>query len=184
VIARRIEPSFARLVKSRRMKSTYASAVAATAHARLTAMPVSNGPSIGGLVNRPFQERNAKLGSARRTATGIGSTWDASCIPSPPKAASSNPIGDRPKMTDASNPIAAKARIGASTQSQASRSFPAASAGDSRWPSRPVSGRLPTTSPPARPETASPGTHIRRTVRLASDLAMKIRRGERTATSR
>ena len=53
-------------------------------------------------------------------------------MPSPPKAGSSSPIGDRPKMTDASSPIAAKARIGASTQTQASRSFPAASPGDSR----------------------------------------------------
>ena len=34
------------------------------------------------------------------------------------------------------------------------------------------------------PETASPGTHSARTVRLASALARKIRRGERTATSR
>src|ERR1700748_2815620 len=34
------------------------------------------------------------------------------------------------------------------------------------------------------PETASPGTHNARTVRLASALAAKIRRGERTATSR
>src|ERR1700730_15378964 len=34
------------------------------------------------------------------------------------------------------------------------------------------------------PETASPGTPSARTVRLASALAAKIRRGERTATSR
>ena len=34
------------------------------------------------------------------------------------------------------------------------------------------------------PETASPGRHIIRTVRLASALPMKISRGERTATSR
>jgi hypothetical protein len=33
-------------------------------------MPVSNGPSIGGLVNRPFQERNAKLGRASRQHLG------------------------------------------------------------------------------------------------------------------
>ena len=142
------------------MKSRYASAVATTAHARLAATPASSEPSCGGLVNSPFQERNAKLGSVTRTAAGIGSTWDASCMPRPPKAGSSRPIGERPKMTDASSPIAAKARIGASAQSHASSSFPAASAGASWWPSRPVSGRLPTTSPPTMPETASPGTHI------------------------
>ncbi len=82
-------------------------------------------------MNRPFQERKAKLGSVTRTAAGMGSTWDAICMPSPPKAGSSRPIGERPKMTDASSPIAAKARIGASAQSHASSSFPAASIGPS-----------------------------------------------------
>ena len=49
----------------------------------------------------------------------------------------------------------------------------------------PVSGRMPEAAiPPTVAETARPGKPITMTVRLASALAAKIRRGERTATSR
>ena len=77
------------------------------------------------------------------------------------------------------------ASVGASAQAQASSTAPRALAGASRWPSRPTSGRLPTTArPPTMLETARPTTSARITVGLASALATKIRRGERTATSR
>ena len=61
VIARRTEPSFARLVKSRRMKSTYASAVAVAAHARLTAMPAMQRAELrrAGEQAVPGEEREA-----------------------------------------------------------------------------------------------------------------------------
>src|SRR5581483_3108806 len=52
-------------------------------------------------------------------------------------------------------------------------------------PSRPIRGLLPTaSSPPTMPDATRPATSNRITVRLASAFAAKMRRCERTATSR
>ena len=94
-------------------------------------------------------------------------------------------MGERPSATEPSSPTAANANVGASALAQASSTALAACPGASRWPSRPTSGRLPAAaSPPTTPEAASPTTSSMMMVRLASAFAAKIRRGDRTATSR
>ncbi len=150
-------------------------------------MPIRSGPSCMGLVNRPFQAmKTGRLGRARRTATGSRASSGGWCATRRARAAA-DPRGsarriDGPEQSESRRGPA----WGEDAAVQAGRNLPAGrppgSAGGRRG--LPAAGCRPRRSRRPVLDAASPATSSRMTVRLASAFAAKIRRGERTATSR
>jgi len=122
VIARRTDPRAPRRVKiaSRRADS---SAVATAAHARPLLRPLAMSARVAAGWCTALPARRRSWAASRGGQPGIGSTWDASCMPRPPKAGSSRPIGERQKWTGRST-RSRRSEDRASAHSHASSQLP------------------------------------------------------------